>query len=371
MGLSTRTNADGSSTYYFRFKRDGRIYTGSTGTGNKSLAAKFEDKKKRLVSEAILRGDTKQLTIDSAFKIYLDSQERAGQYKNISTRISKMLGGKLCSRTKQPLKVFGFNGGRAFDSLSNADVQMLVMERRKAGTSNGTILTELSTLSQVVKLIKKLGYIVPEISFSDIKKDSRIKPSRGKLRYLSIDEETKLLHQLNPNTNMRGIGSTQVQMQRQDAYDLAILLFDLGGRYNELASLEWSQIDGDNKQIHIYRSKVDNESVLYMTDRVVEVLARRWNNTSENQKYVFEAKDGTARKYSPRAFQSAIKRAGIENATIHTLRHTFASKLVQNGVSLQELQNLLGHATSSTSAIYGHLAPNQAAAKAASILNSL
>jgi site-specific recombinase XerD len=121
--------------------------------------------------------------------------------------------------------------------------------------------------------------------------------------------------------------------------------------------------------IHLFRSKVDNESILHMTNRVFEVLTRRRDNTLSNVKYVFQAEDGTARKYSPKAFRSAIKRAGIEGATIHTIRHTFASKLVQAGVSLQELQDLLGHASVTTSAIYAHLVPNQAAARAAAILN--
>lgn len=367
MGLSLRTNADGSKTYYYRFNRDGKIYTGSCGTGNKALAAKYEDKRKQEVAERAIRGDLKKITISKAFDIYLDSQASAGQLNNIRTRINKMLGSKLLSTTKEKVSVYGFDGTRLFESLTNADVQQLVLERRKEGTSNGTILTELSTLSQAIKLVKKLGYQAPDIDFAEIKKDSKVKPHKGKLRYLTADEEAALLEQLHPDTVVRGIGSELVREQRQDAYDLAILLLDIGGRYGELAKLTWKQVDLQNRAIHLYRSKVKNESVLIMTDRVHAVLERR--SKLGLKKFVFEAKDGTARKYSPRAFRSALSRAGIEGATIHTIRHTFASKLVQNGVSLQELQDLLGHASASTSAIYAHLVPNQAAARAAAILN--
>ncbi len=219
--------------------------------------------------------------------------------------------------------------------------------------------------------MKKLGYLVPNIDFADIKKDSKVRSHKGKLRYLSADEEAALLHELHPDTPVRGCGSEQHREARQDAYDLAILLLDIGGRYGELAKLEWKQVDLTNNVIHLFRSKVTNESVLHMTTRVITVLQRRREAASSKAKYVFEAKDGTARKYSPKAFQTAIKRAKIDGATIHTIRHTFASKLVQAGVSLQELQDLLGHASASTSAIYGHLVPNQAAARAAAILNGV
>jgi site-specific recombinase XerD len=57
--------------------------------------------------------------------------------------------------------------------------------------------------------------------------------------------------------------------------------------------------------------------------------------------------------------------------TIHTLRHTFATRLVQNGVSLAKVSKLLGHASITTSEIYAHLAPNEASEEAMKVLNSL
>lgn len=363
-----------SDNWYYRFNRYNKTYTGSTGTGNLTKAQQFVHRKMREIDderEALLaRGGKQLITIAKAFQIYLDSQSKSGQLHNIATRLNKMLGFKL-SPTKDVVEVFGFREERSLETLTDADVQQLVLHRRKEGVSDGTILTELSALSQVLKLMKKLGYVTPDIDFADIKKDSRVRPSKGKLRYLSAAEEAALLRELHPDTAVHGGGTEVHREHRQDAYDLAILLLDVGGRYGELAKLEWSQVDLNNNLIHLYRSKVDNESVLHMTTRVIDVLKRRRAAAGASAKYVFEAMDGTARKYAPGAFQSAIRRAKIEGATIHTIRHTYASKLVQAGVSLQELQDLLGHASASTSAIYAHLVPNQAAARAAAILNGV
>lgn len=360
-----------SDNWYYRFNRYNKTYTGSTGTGNLTKAQQFVHRKMREIDderEAIAaRGGKQVITVAKAFQMYLDSQAKSGQLHNINTRLNKMLGFKL-SPTKEVVTVFGFDGNRSLETLSDADVQQLVLHRHKEGTSNGTILAELSALSQVLKLMKKLGYVIPDIDFAEIKKDSKVRPHKGKLRYLDAAEEAALLRELHPDTSISG-SSEFTRQYRQDAYDLAILLLDIGGRYGELAGLEWRQVDLTNRVIHIYRSKVSNESVLHMTDRVFDVLSRRRKAGSSEAKYVFEAKDGTARKYAPGAFQSAIKRAKIEGATIHTIRHTFASKLVQAGVTLQELKDLLGHASPSTSAIYAHLVPNQAAARAAAILN--
>ena len=144
---------------------------------------------------------------------------------------------------------------------------------------------------------------------------------------------------------------------------------DTGARYSEAVGLLWANVDLKNKTIALYRSKVKNESTLQMTSRVHEVLTRRFKNKTANQKFIFESVEGSARKYSPGAFVRACKRCGIEGITLHSLRHTFASRVVQAGLSLVEIQNLLGHASPITSLRYAHLAPNQAASKAVMVLD--
>jgi integrase len=106
-----------------------------------------------------------------------------------------------------------------------------------------------------------------------------------------------------------------------------------------------------------------------MTSRVHQVLTRQFENKTANQKFIFESAEGSARKYSPGAFVRACKRCRIEGITLHSFRHTFASRVVQAGLRLVEIQNLLGHSSPVTSLRYAHLAPNQAASKAVMVLD--
>ena len=110
-----------------------------------------------------------------------------------------------------------------------------------------------------------------------------------------------------------------------------------------------------------------------MTNRVIETLERRAKAKREDQVYVFENsdKDGP-RKYAPKAFCDACKRAGIKGITLHSLRKTHASRLVQAGIPLFDVSKLLGHANIKTTADqYAHLAPNHASKNAVDVLNKL
>ncbi|MGN7874369.1 site-specific integrase [Roseateles sp. 22389] len=158
---------------------------------------------------------------------------------------------------------------------------------------------------------------------------------------------------------------------RQDAYDLTILLIDTGARYSEIAQIEWKAIDLAKGEIHLYRSKVKNESVLALTKRSAAILARRRDEMRNDRRFVFEREGGGARNYCPRAFNSACKRARIDGITLHSLRHMWASRAAQNGLSLGEIQQQLGHSTIQMSMRYSHLMPNQASRKAADIMNTL
>jgi integrase len=103
--------------------------------------------------------------------------------------------------------------------------------------------------------------------------------------------------------------SAEMQRALQDAYDLVILLLDTGARYSEIANIEWSRIDLASRTIHLWRQKVQNETVLYMTDRVFEVLSRR--DATKASSYVFCNRNGDARGYSAMSIRKAIQRAGL------------------------------------------------------------
>jgi integrase len=252
----------------------------------------------------------------------------SNELKHIRNHCNKFLGfkhGIRCASTERTeIKVHGLDPERAFDSITMSDIQHLVMARRAEGCSNATILHELSTLNQAIKLNKKIGNPVPALSLQDIKKDNHLRPSKGRLRYLSKEEEVRLLAAFDPENRVAGFGALntdEIYAFRRDIYDLVIVLLDTGARYSEAAGLSWTNVDLKNKTIALYRSKLKNESTLQMTSRVHEVLTRRFKNKTANHKFIFESVEGSARKYSPGGFVRACKRCGIEGITLHSLRH--------------------------------------------------
>lgn len=106
-----------------------------------------------------------------------------------------------------------------------------------------------------------------------------------------------------------------------------------------------------------------------MTDRVQGVLERR--AAERRGIYVFRNKKGGPRGYAGQAIGKAIRRAGLADCTIHTLRHTLASRLIQNGMSIYEVREILGHADIKTTMRYAHLEQRHVSKKARDIIDRL
>ncbi|WP_421590751.1 tyrosine-type recombinase/integrase [Shinella sp. M27] len=90
-----------------------------------------------------------------------------------------------------------------------------------------------------------------------------------------------------------------------------------------------------------------------------------------NGETVFANKAGERRGYSAIAIRKAFRRAGLYDCTIHTLRHTHATRLVQNGLTIQEVKAVLGHTDIRTTMRYVHLEQAVVTRKARDIVNAL
>lgn len=118
-----------------------------------------------------------------------------------------------------------------------------------------------------------------------------------------------------------------------------------------------------------------------MTGRLKEVLSRRFGERQANARYVFENKAVKARGYTAHAIRKAMDRAGLNDPrivretggkiTMQTVRHSYASKLVKNGISFYEVSVPLRHSDSKMTQRYAHLAPNDASRKAVGLIDSL
>lgn len=174
-------------------------------------------------------------------------------------------------------------------------------------------------------------------------------------RILTEQEETDLLNLLKTHKNT-------------DDYDLVVLLLDSAARLNEIQQLRWDSVDLDNREIRLWRTKTSTESVIKLTDRSYNVLLSRKNKNSTSG-LIFPSTNGCLRRTTPKTIQNAYKALGLDNFCTHSIRHSTASKLVKNGMSLFAVSQLLGHSNISMSQRYSHLEQSAVANQAAEILN--
>jgi integrase len=362
-----------SDNWYFRFAYKGRVHFGSCKTPNKVLAMQIESKKRQEVIREVEFGERKDVTLADAADEFLKSIEHTKQYVHHQSTVKKILGQSYDNKTHVVVPCFGLDSSRHIHTLKDRDIQLLVNARHKENFSDSTILAELGVVSLILQFAKRMHYRVPEINIREVKKANRLKQSNARLHFLSQQEEADLLVQLHPDTYVNGLSRGNPEFmkeRRQDLYDFAITLLDTGARYSEISKMSWRQIDLTKGTISLYRPKVKNESILTMTNRLKAVIERR----AQDKKglFVFLNKSGHgARNYTPTGFRAACRRAGLDGVSYHTLRHTFASRLVQHGVSLFAVQQLLGHTTPIMTNRYAHLAPNQASIVAVNVLNNL
>lgn len=340
--------------WYIHFQFNGETYIKSSRTTNKKIAEQLEVEMKAKLHAETYQGRKQRITLSDAFEQYKLSKRGIASYRNL-------IAYETVLRRLLPMKKF-------IDEISAHDLERFKRDRIAEDVGAEAIKYGLLLIRGTLKFAKQLGYQVNEITYP------QIKLPKSPLRYLSVDEERRLLVELNPMRQGAGLTpvaerSTEMQRYLQDAYDLVILLLDTGARYSEIANIEWNRIDLVSKSIHLWRSKVQNETVLYMTDRVFNVLSRRAANDAGQ--FVFCNRNGCARGYSAMSIRKAIQRAGLGGCRIHTLRHTHASRLVQNGMSVYEVKEILGHADIKTTLRYSHLESRQVTTKARDVINRL
>ena len=139
---------------------------------------------------------------------------------------------------------------------------------------------------------------------------------------------------------------------------ILMTIYSAGLRISESINLKFKDIDSDRMQIRIEQGKGRMDRYTLLSEKTL-LLLRQYYREYRPTIWLFEGlKKGE--QYSVRSiqniFQAAVKKAGItKDVSVHTLRHSFATHLLENGTDLRYIQNLLGHANSKTTEIYTHI----------------
>lgn len=181
--------------------------------------------------------------------------------------------------------------------------------------------------------------------------------TRQRDRFLSQEEIAQFLAHIPPHQ--------QAMMQ------FALLT---GLRKANVLNLKWAQVDLPHAALHIPadEAKGVRDLRLPLAPEAVELLAGLTRHPESD--YVFYKENGRPYRDIYSGFRLAVKKAGLQDVTIHTLRHTVGSHLVMNGVDLATVKDLLGHRDIRTTLRYAHLAQDhkrQAIGKLGKVLTNM
>lgn len=201
----------------------------------------------------------------------------------------------------------------------------------------------------------------------------------GRVRYLSAEEETRLreaLLQREESLRQARIrfnewlavrGRTTLPLRTEEYVDhlqpLVLIALNTGLRRGELFQLRWKDVDLTGRWLRVDGATAKNGQ----TRRVplnTEALAifEAWRNgASDAEPHVFPGVEGKRLKRIDRAWRGLCRRAELQGFRFHDLRHHFASRLVQSGVDLNTVRELLGHADITMVLRYAHLSPDRLA----------
>jgi integrase/recombinase XerD len=156
-----------------------------------------------------------------------------------------------------------------------------------------------------------------------------------------------------------------VEHVRRPHYRVCLsVIYACGLRLLEGVRLQVSQIDSARNQLHIRGGKGNKDRAIPLPPRTLTLLRAHWR-LHRNPVFLFPGTPLTGEQHASvpmeesglqKAFHHAVQAAGVSKpATIHSLRHSWATHLLESGVNVRVLQLWMGHASPTTTAIYTHL----------------
>jgi|TARA_Y100000294_G_scaffold75067_1_gene70733 site-specific recombinase XerD len=142
---------------------------------------------------------------------------------------------------------------------------------------------------------------------------------------------------------------------------ILMTIYGCGLRLNEVRHLEIRDIDGKRMMVHVRMGKGNRDRYVMLSRRLYKALRLYWAKTVPHpQRWLFPGKNPeqpVSRTTIQEIFTKARKKAGItKRASVHTLRHSFATHLLEDGTNLIVIQRLLGHRSLRSTLIYVHVA---------------
>ncbi|MCH2231950.1 MAG: site-specific integrase [Crocinitomicaceae bacterium] len=198
----------------------------------------------------------------------------------------------------------------------------------------------ISYQKQVINAVKLFFQVNPSNSFS-IEELERPKELKTLPVVLSLNEVEKLINSI-------------INLKHKT---IIMMIYSCGLRRGELQSMKINDIDSDRMIIHIKQAKGKKDRIVPLSSTMLKQL-RTYARAYKPNELLFTGKSGG--KYSGTSLQAILRKALqkaqiIKPVTLHTLRHSYATHLLESGVNLRYIQDVLGHSSPKTTQIYTHV----------------
>lgn len=185
-----------------------------------------------------------------------------------------------------------------------------------------------------------------------VRKVKRPEYDNRKTRFFSHEQAAELLaHLEKPNT--------------MTVHDQTVMGLYSGLRFSEISNMKWTDINFDTGLIEVRNTKTSLNRQAYITEPIEQMLRRRESEPKKDPVHVFRSRRGGNQRHVSSTFYRALAELGfnskglarIDRLDFHSTRHTFGSWLAQEGVSLYEISELMGHRDIAQTRRYAKLLP--------------
>jgi len=228
------------------------------------------------------------------------------------------------------------------EQTQTADLRKFFLHlKREKLYSPRSLHRKICSLKSFFKFLKKEGYIISNPADNiDSPKIPKSLPST-----ISVDEAIKLLS------------------SPKDLRDkvILLLLYGTGLRVSELSNLNSEHVDLENRILHIVGGKGNKDRFVPLPDLIIPILEQFILSRRKDTHDPALILNRSGHRLTSRSIQRVVKKckedAGLSDkkVTPHTLRHAFATHLLSNAVDIRVIQELLGHASLSTTQLYTHV----------------